>query len=460
MEYSVLKKVILVCYLVIFCNPNAYASLPDFTALVEAVAPAVVKINTVSKPVAKDDQPRLQGQMPEIFRELLEQRQRPVRPSRTMGSGFVISDDGYILTNHHVVDKAEEIQVQFADRSEYTATIIGSDRRSDLALLKIDAKNLPSLKFAESDSTKVGAWVLAIGSPFGLDYSVTAGIVSAIGRSLPTEQGENYVPFIQTDVAINRGNSGGPLFNLDGQVVGINSQIYSPTGGSVGLSFSIPVSIASNVVAQLRDNGKVKRGFLGVGISDVSKSLAEAMGLPSTMGAGINSVMPGSAADNGGIFPGDIIVSVNGQSILRSGDLPHIVGLIEPGKSIKIVVYREGKQKKLTVKVGALEGDEDALASRNEEADRLGIAAVAAEQSQLRSLRLRGGIVVSEVLADSPADVAGLKVDDIIVQLGYSRIDDLDEYDSVIGELPTNTPVAIRFYRGGNAVFRTIQINQ
>ena len=460
MKYSVLKKVILVCYLVIFCNPNAYASLPDFTALVEAVAPAVVKINTVSKPVAKDDQPRLQGQMPEIFRELLEQRQRPVRPSRTMGSGFVISDDGYILTNHHVVDKAEEIQVQFADRSEYTATIIGSDRRSDLALLKIDAKNLPSLKFAESDSTKVGAWVLAIGSPFGLDYSVTAGIVSAIGRSLPTEQGENYVPFIQTDVAINRGNSGGPLFNLDGQVVGINSQIYSPTGGSVGLSFSIPVSIASNVVAQLRDNGKVKRGFLGVGISDVSKSLAEAMGLPSTMGAGINSVMPGSAADNGGIFPGDIIVSVNGQSILRSGDLPHIVGLIEPGKSIKIVVYREGKQKKLTVKVGALEGDEDALASRNEEADRLGISAVAAEQSQLRSLRLRGGIVVSEVLADSPADVAGLKVDDIIVQLGYSRIDDLDEYDSVIGELPTNTPVAIRFYRGGNAVFRTIQINQ
>ena len=455
-----LKKVILVSYLVVFFNTNAYASLPDFAALVEEVAPAVVKINTVSKPVAKDDQRRLQGQMPEIFRELLEQRQRPVRPSRTMGSGFVISGDGYILTNHHVVDKAEEIQVQFADRSEYTATIIGSDRRSDLALLKIDAKDLPSLKFAESDTTKVGAWVLAIGSPFGLDYSVTAGIVSAIGRSLPTEQGENYVPFIQTDVAINRGNSGGPLFNLDGQVVGINSQIYSPTGGSVGLSFSIPVSIASNVVAQLRENGKVKRGFLGVGISDVNKSLAEAMGLPSPMGAGINSVMPGSAADDGGILPGDIIVSVNGQSILRSGDLPHIVGLIEPGKSIKIVVYREGKQKKLTVKVGALEGDEDALASRSEDADRLGITAVAAEQSQLRSLRLRGGIVVSEVSADSPADVAGLRVDDIIVQLGYSRIDDLDEYDAVIGELPANTPVAIRFYRGGNAVFRTIQINQ
>ena len=341
-----LKKVILISCLLAFCNTNAYASLPDFTALVEEVAPAVVKINTVSKAAPKAEQPRIQGQMPEIFRELLEKRQRPARPSRTMGSGFVISADGYILTNHHVVDQAEEIQVQFADRSEYTATVVGSDRRSDLALLKIEANDLPSLEFADSDSIKVGAWVLAIGSPFGLDYSVTAGIISAIGRSLPTEQGENYVPFIQTDVAINRGNSGGPLFNLDGQVVGINSQIYSPTGGSVGLSFSIPVSIASNIVAQLRENGKVKRGFLGVGISDVNKSLAEAMGLPSPMGAAINSVMPGSAADDGGILPGDIIVSVDGQSILRSGDLPHIVGLIKPDTKVKIVVYREGKRKK------------------------------------------------------------------------------------------------------------------
>ena len=455
-----LKKVILISCLLAFCNTNAYASLPDFTALVEEVAPAVVKINTVSKAAPKAEQPRIQGQMPEIFRELLEKRQRPARPSRTMGSGFVISADGYILTNHHVVDQAEEIQVQFADRSEYTATVVGSDRRSDLALLKIEANDLPSLEFADSDSIKVGAWVLAIGSPFGLDYSVTAGIISAIGRSLPTEQGENYVPFIQTDVAINRGNSGGPLFNLDGQVVGINSQIYSPTGGSVGLSFSIPVSIASNVVAQLRENGKVKRGFLGVGISDVNKSLAEAMGLPSPMGAAINSVMPGSAADDGGILPGDIIVSVDGQSILRSGDLPHIVGLIKPDTKVKIVVYREGKRKKLTIKVGALEGDDSMRASVDDGADRLGISAIAAEKSQLRTLRLRGGVSIAEVLADSPADIAGLIADDIIVQLGYSRIDDLEEYQSVIVELPVNTPVAIRFYRQGQAIFRTIQINQ
>lgn len=455
-----LKKVIFTVCLLVFCNSNAYASLPDFTVLVEEVAPAVVKINTVSKAAPQSEQPRIQGQMPEIFRELLEKRQRSVRPSRTMGSGFVVSPDGYILTNHHVVDQAEEIQVQFADRSEYTATVVGSDRRSDLALLKIEADNLPSLEFADSDSIRVGAWVLAIGSPFGLDYSVTAGIISAIGRSLPTEQGENYVPFIQTDVAINRGNSGGPLFNLDGQVVGINSQIYSPTGGSVGLSFSIPVSIASNVVAQLRENGKVKRGFLGVGISDVNKSLAEAMGLPSPMGAAINSVMPGSAADDGGILPGDIIVSVDGQAILRSGDLPHIVGLIEPDTKIKIIVYREGKRKNLTVKVGALEGDDNALAGLDGDSDRLGISAIAAETSQLRSLRLRGGVAVSEVMADSPADVAGLRADDIIVQLGYSRIDDLDEYQSVVVELPVNTPVAIRFYRQGQAIFRTIQINQ
>ncbi len=289
---------------------------------------------------------------------------------------------------------------------------------------------------------------------------MTAGIISAIGRSLPTEQGENYVPFIQTDVAINRGNSGGPLFNLDGQVVGINSQIYSPTGGSVGLSFSIPVSIASNVVAQLRENGKVKRGFLGVGISDVNKSLAEAMGLPSPMGAAIVSVMPGSAADDGGILPADIIVSVDGQSILRSGDLPHIVGLVKPDTKVKIVVYRDGKRKKLTIKVGALEGDDSMRASVDDGADRLGISAIAAEKSQLRTLRLRGGVSIAEVLADSPADIAGLIADDIIVQLGYSRIDDLEEYQSVIVELPVNTPVAIRFYRQGQAIFRTIQINQ
>ena len=235
-----LKKLIFVTTILFFSVSSAYGQLPDFADLVEEVAPAVVKINTVTKNRKQQTQQNMQGQLPEIFRELLEQRNRPqppARQARSMGSGFVISEDGYLLTNHHVIDQADEIQVLFSDRREYSAKVIGSDRRSDLALLKIEAKNLPTIKFADVDSLRAGEWVLAIGSPFGLDYSVAAGIVSAIGRSIPTAKGEDYVPFIQTDVAINPGNSGGPLFNLKGEVVGINSQIYSRSGGSICLSF-------------------------------------------------------------------------------------------------------------------------------------------------------------------------------------------------------------------------------
>ena len=277
-----LKRFIVVSTFFIVFLSSAQAQLPDFTRLVEDVSPAVVKINTISKGRKQQAQKIPQGQIPEAFRDFFEQRQKQQkqqnpRPARSMGSGFVISDDGYILTNHHVVDNADEIQVLFADRQEYMATVVGTDRRSDLALLKIEASNLPSLEFATPDALKVGAWVLAIGSPFGLDYSVTAGIVSAIGRSLPTTKGENYVPFIQTDVSINPGNSGGPLFNLEGQVVGINSQIYSRSGGSIGLSFAIPASVAVGVIEQLKDHGKVQRGWLGVAIQDVDKNLAESL---------------------------------------------------------------------------------------------------------------------------------------------------------------------------------------
>jgi len=271
----VLKKFITVTAFFFFVSVPVHAQLPNFADLVEDVSPAVVKINTISKGKAPV-QRNFEGQLPDIFRELLEQRNRPQteRPARSMGSGFVISDDGYILTNHHVIDGADKIQVLFADRLEYSAEIVGSDRRSDLALLKIEAEDLPTVEFADTDELRVGEWVLAIGSPFGLDYSVAGGIVSAIGRSIPTEKGENYVPFIQTDVAINPGNSGGPLFNLDGKVVGINSQIYSRSGGSIGLSFSIPTSVALGVVEQLKENGRVQRGWLGVVIQDVDRALA------------------------------------------------------------------------------------------------------------------------------------------------------------------------------------------
>ena len=446
------------CFFTIVASA-ASANLPDFTPLVEKVAPAVVKINTVGKAVSQKEQSRMQGQAPDIFRDLFEQRRRPSQPSRTMGSGFVISADGYILTNHHVVDNADEIEVQFADRSQYSATVIGSDRLSDLALLKIEADNLPTLDFADPDNLKVGAWVLAIGSPFGLDYSVTAGIVSAIGRSISSAESTSYVPFIQTDVAINPGNSGGPLFNLDGQVVGINSQIYSPSGVSIGLSFAIPVSVANNVVKQLKNNGKVQRGWLGVGIQSVNKKLAEALDLPGPQGALVTAVVPDSPAEKSGIKPGDVIVSFDAQTILDSEDLPHIVGLMTPGEEVKVELFREGRRKKMLVEIGALDRGEEDGESGNDGSDRLGLLIEELSEDELRSLRLRGGVKVVRVSVESPSAIAGLIEGDVIVQLGYSRIDDSKGYERIIGGLPNDTPIPIRFYRRGQAIFRTIQFN-
>lgn len=454
-----LNRFLLVAIFFLVTFSTAQAQLPDFTRLVEDVSPAVVKINTVSKGRKQQAQQLPQGQIPEIFRDLFEQRQQQKpRLARSMGSGFVISDDGYILTNHHVVENADEIQVLFADRQEYTATVVGSDRRSDLALLKIKGQDLPTLEFAATDSLKVGAWVLAIGSPFGLDYSVTAGIVSAIGRSIPTQKGENYVPFIQTDVAINPGNSGGPLFNLEGQVVGINSQIYSRSGGSIGLSFAIPASVAVGVIEQLKDHGKVQRGWLGVAIQDVNKRLAESLQLGTPQGALINAVEQGSPADKGGIKPGDVIVRFDGQIIVDSGDLPHVVGMMAPGENAKVEIYREGKRKKLTMKVGSLDTDRENITASSDGTDRLGLIVEEMDDEERRALRLRGGVRVTQVSPESAAAESMLQAGDIVVQLGYSRIDDIDEYNQVIAELPKNTPVAIRFYRQGRAIFRTFEI--
>ena len=438
--------------------PTVQASLPNFSDLVEDVSPSVVKINTVSLSQQHSSQ-----QIPDIFRDLFDyggQPRPPAQKVRSSGSGFVISSDGYILTNHHVVDQATEIQVLFSDRSEYQATIIGSDRRSDLALLKIEAKGLDALKFANSDKLKVGEWVLAIGSPFGLDYSVTAGIVSAKGRSLPTDQGENYVPFIQTDVAINPGNSGGPLFNLEGRVVGINSQIFSRTGGSIGLSFSIPSSVALRVVEQLKQHGVVQRGWLGVAIQDVNKALAQSLELDKPQGALINAVELDSPADKAGIEPGDVITRLNGQAIVDADDLPHLVGMLAPDTKVKVEIIRKGKRKVLKVIIGALDADKASIAETKEDnSDRLGLSLNAVDEDQLRALRLRGGVLVTDVLAGSPAALAGLKPEDILVQLGYSRIDDVEEYAQVIKDLPKSTPILVRFYRQGWAVSKTIVID-
>lgn len=441
----------------IFWLPLVQADLPDFTELVEDVSPSVVKINTVSFSEQRSAQ-----QLPDIFRDLFEygggQNPSP-RKVRSSGSGFVISKDGYILTNHHVVDQAQEIQVVFADRSEFKASIVGTDRRSDLALLKIQATRLDALAFADSDDLKVGAWVLAIGSPFGLDYSVTAGIVSAKGRSLPTEQGENYVPFIQTDVAINPGNSGGPLFNLDGEVVGINSQIFSRSGGSIGLSFSIPSSVAIDVVEQLKEHGMVRRGWLGVAIQDVDKALAESLELDKPQGALINAVERDSPADKGGIEPGDVIITFDGHPIIDADDLPHIVGMIAPESEVKAKIVRQGKNKVIKIVVGALDNDEAASATNGSTAsDRLGLLIQPVDEAELRALRLRGAVAVNEVEAGSAAANAGIKAGDLIVQLGYSRIDTVQDYTQAIADLPTDTPILVRFYRQGWAVSKTIVI--
>ena len=439
---------------------SVQAQLPEFADLVEKVSPAVVKINASSKGKAVS-QPDLQGQLPDIFRELLEQRNRPrtERPLRAAGSGFVVSDGGYILTNHHVIDGADNIEVLFSDRQEYRAKVIGSDRRSDLALLKIDAEDLPTIEFADADELRVGEWVLAIGSPFGLDYSVSAGIVSAIGRSIPTEKGENYVPFIQTDVAINPGNSGGPLFNLEGEVVGINSQIYSRSGGSIGLSFAIPTSVALTVIEQLKDNGRVERGWLGVSIQNVDKELAESFKLDKPQGALINSVMDNGPADQGGILPGDVIVRFNGDLIIESGDLPHVVGMITPGQQAEVEVYREGKRKRLKVVVGSLDKDEESVANLGDGTDRLGLMVQDLTDRQAETLRLRGGVLVTTVSPNSAAARTGIREGDIVVQIGYSRINDVDAYSQVIAKLPKNKQIAIRFYRQGRAIFRTIIID-
>ena len=452
-----IRKLLLIPTLLLIAVSPARAQLPDFTDLVSEVSPAVVKINTSGEA----PQQSMRQPIPDIFRDLFEQRgrsQTPRQPVRSSGSGFVISEDGYILTNHHVVDGADTIEVLFADRSEYRAEVIGTDRRSDLALLKIEAKGLKPLRFGDSDKLRAGEWVLAIGSPFGLDYSVTAGIVSAIGRSIPTDQRENYVPFIQTDVAINPGNSGGPLFNLDGEVVGINSQIYSRSGGSIGLSFSVPSSVAQKVVAQLKSDGLVQRGWLGVAIQDINRALAESLQLDRPRGALINAVEPDSPADRSGLQPGDVIVSFSGQPIVHADDLPHLVGMVAPGTVVGAEIVREGKSKTLDIKVGALENDPAEVAAVSGY-DRLGLMTEDLTAEQLRTLRVRGGVLVTEVNSDSAAADAGLRAEDIIVQLGYTVIDNQDEYAQVIGDLPENTPILIRFYRQGWAVSRTIIID-
>lgn len=452
--------------LAFFSLTSVAADLPDFTSLIEEHSPAVVKITAVSKAstARPNDQqlpPNMQG-LPDIFRELLERRQIP-RDRGSLGSGFIISDDGYVLTNDHVVSRMDNITVILNDQREYTAKLVGSDERSDLALLKIDAKNLPTLSLARDETLKVGQWVVAIGSPFGLDYSASAGIVSAIGRSIPSAHSEsNYVPFIQTDVAINPGNSGGPLFNMDGEVVGINSQIYSPSGGSVGLSFAIPSSLAIDVVAQLKDKGRVDRGWLGVMIQEVDRDLAKSLGMDKPMGALISEADPEGPAAKSGLKAGDLIIKFNGKDVHTSSDLPYLVGRTAPKTKVPVLIMRKGKQQTISVTVGALPVspneviDRPAGAPAENAIDTLGL--VVAPLDQTTRGGAEAGVVVQDVKPDSPAAEAGLIPGDVITQLGFSDIKSVADYNKIVKGLPKGEPQAVRFYRQNRPVFRSIII--
>jgi serine protease Do len=441
------------------------ATLPDFTTIVEKNSGAVVKILSTQKApemegLPPDIDPRALEQMPEIFRHLFQYRGQPQRERQSMGSGFLISSDGYILTNHHVVDGADTVEVRLADRREFEAKIVGSDKRSDIALLKVDAKDLPVVSFGKADELKVGEWVVAIGSPFGLDYSVTAGIVSARGRSLPNEDNANYVPFIQTDVAINPGNSGGPLFNLDGEVVGINSQIYTRSGGSIGLSFAIPISVAIDVVEQLKTSGHVVRGWLGVGIQDVDRGLAESFGLDKPTGALISQIEPGGPAEKAGVRVGDVVVEFDGQPVNESADLPHIVGLIKPGTHSGMKVIREGKRTDLRITVGELEGEDGAgtVAQASATGGRIGLVVDDLDQQQKAQLRINGGVVVREVARGKAGDRAGLRPGDVITLIGSEPVRDARRFGEIVAQLPSGTHVPVRLLRGGQAGFVAIRI--
>lgn len=449
----------------------ARAELPDFTELVEQASPAVVNISTrqkVAQPgvVINGQMPDLEG-LPPMFREFFE-RGMPQMPkgqggrqreAQSLGSGFIISADGYVLTNNHVVADADEIMVRLSDRSELQAKLVGTDPRTDVALLKVEGKNLPTLKLGKSDELKVGEWVLAIGSPFGFDHSVTAGIVSAKGRSLPNE---NYVPFIQTDVAINPGNSGGPLFNLDGEVVGINSQIYTRSGGFMGVSFAIPIDVALSVADQLKASGKVSRGWLGVVIQEVNKDLAESFGLDKPAGALVAQVLDKGPAQQGGLLVGDVILAANGQPIVVSGDLPHLVGALKPGSKVVLDLMRDGERKTVSLEVGSLpdEGNQllaDEASGVERNSNRLGVSVVDLTAEQKQAADLVGGVLIKDV-QQGPGALIGLRPGDVITHLNNQPVLSAKQFAEVAKALPAKRSVSMRVLRQGRASFITFKL--
>ncbi|MGS2743236.1 DegQ family serine endoprotease [Halomonas sp. LS-001] len=443
-------------------------SLPDFTELVEDAAPGVVNIST-SRTIQSRSAPSFHGfgneDIPEIFRHFFGDR-FPVPPSeggrgrsqerQSLGSGFIISEDGYILTNAHVVNEADEILVRLNDRRELPAQLVGSDTQTDVALLKVDVDELPTLELGDSDELKVGEWVAAIGSPFGFDHSVTAGIVSAINRTLPRDV---YVPFIQTDVAINPGNSGGPLFNLDGEVVGINSQIFTRSGGFMGVSFAIPINVAMDVADQLREDGRVNRGWLGVMIQPVSRDLAESFGMDDAKGALIADLDPEGPAAEGGLLAGDVILEVNGEEVDRSSALPRLIGRVAPGDEVNLLLLRDGEEVSQEVELGRWPNSEDesGLANSDNQTS-LGVVVREIDQPTRERLNVQGGVEVVEVEPQSIASQAGLKRGDILVSIDHRIVTSAQEMRDIVAELPGDRAIPLRLFRDGRSLFVALRL--
>jgi serine protease Do len=432
-------------------------SLPDFSALVEQYGPAVVNISTTANVHVEAQQFQIPGEPGDPFYEFFRRFQTPMPQGDTIrkgvGSGFIVSGDGYILTNAHVVDDASEVTVKLTDNREFSAKVVGTDRRTDVALVKIDARNLPVVRIGEAAKSRVGEWVAAIGSPFGLENTVTAGIISAKSRSLPDE---NYVPFIQTDVAINPGNSGGPLFNMAGEVIGINSQIYSRTGGYMGLSFAVPIEVAMKVKNDLQKYGKVTRGRLGVTIQGVSKELADSFGLKKPQGALVAAVEPKSPAEKAGIKTGDIILAVDGREIENSIDLPRVIGESRPGTQVKLKIWRQGDTKELAASLGEMPAEKIAKAegSAKEKPGKLGLAVRPLTSEERKQLEADGGLLVEQ--AEGPAARAGVQAGDVLLAFNNQPLKSVDQLRRLVDR--SRGAVALLIQREGNKIYVPVKL--
>ena len=443
------------------------SELPNFSSLAEKVMPSVVNVSVtkVIKSPTRGEMRRGPFNDP-FFDEFFGSPYNPPNRERkvaTGGSGFIISEDGYILTNHHVVEDAAEVIVSLQDRREFSAEIIGSDKKSDVALLKVETdENLPFLNLGDSEKVRVGDWVMAIGSPYRLNATVTAGIVSAKARSVPG-QSTSYIPFIQSDVAINPGNSGGPLFNLNGEVIGINAMIYSNRGGYMGISFTIPINYAEEIVSQLKEFGLVSRGWLGVAVQEVTKDLADSFGLDVPRGALIGSVLKDSPAEEAGLKNGDVITDFNGQQIVYSGDLPLVVGRIPPEKNVKATIFRDGKKIIVPVKIGKLDEKIAQDTSEDKKEDNgniLGftvkeISTLSAEER--KQLGQETGLVISDV-TPGPASEAGIRRGDILDKIQFKDVKNIKDFEKILKNLKKGSTIAIRIIRDNNGSFLTIKI--